>query len=173
MGASTINIFLTSFKERAKSTTMKKFDFRITQPATTHFIGKITVEAENKREAKKLIRRMSQKELENIADMFHTSDECDANGTIEVWDNGFEITSPSPRPSEAEISHAKETLKKAGYFMISWTTQDVIGRAEELKKKLSQKQLAEVVDSIERLHDATIGVNWDVIDEAIISIKIK
>lgn len=45
-----------------------------------------------------------------------------------------------------------------------WSIEDVIGRAEETDVKLTDKQAGDVLDYCYHEHDATIGMNWDVID---------
>lgn len=47
---------------------------------------------------------------------------------------------------------------------IKWSTIDIKDRAKELRKRISQKDAEQILDNIERKHDASIGVNWDVID---------
>lgn len=47
---------------------------------------------------------------------------------------------------------------------IVWTTDDVFSRAEDLGYTLTDKQAKQVLMLAKSNHDATIGINWDVID---------
>lgn len=50
----------------------------------------------------------------------------------------------------------------------NWSTEDVKSRsAEVFDVELREDQAREVIDIIEKNFDATVGVNWDIIDEAI------
>jgi len=54
---------------------------------------------------------------------------------------------------------------------ISWSTVDVLAKAEEMDVSLTEEQADEVLDMVERKHDASIGINWDVIEYWINEIK--
>lgn len=69
---------------------------------------------------------------------------------VQVYHGHWEITTITP-DDEKTIS-------------IKWSTVDVKERAKELRKRISQKDAETILDNIERKHDASIGVNWDVID---------
>jgi uncharacterized ubiquitin-like protein YukD len=47
---------------------------------------------------------------------------------------------------------------------IVWQTEDIIMRAEEREIKLTEKQADEILGLLDRKHDCSIGINWDVID---------
>lgn len=47
---------------------------------------------------------------------------------------------------------------------IRWSTEDVLGKAEEMDIELTEEQADVILDNIERYHDASIGINWDVIE---------
>ena len=47
---------------------------------------------------------------------------------------------------------------------VSWTTSDVLDRAEQKGITLSEDKAKEILQTILRRHDAEIGINWDVID---------
>lgn len=67
---------------------------------------------------------------------------------------------------EAEfLEHNEEYI---GSISIKWTVYDVLQRAGELNIPLSEKEAQIILKNISKLHDATIGVNWDVIDAAIL-----
>ena len=45
-----------------------------------------------------------------------------------------------------------------------WSESDVLGRAKELKKKITRKQAQEILDDIEQHHDAELGITWMTLD---------
>ena len=51
--------------------------------------------------------------------------------------------------------------------LIIWGAEDVTIRAEDLGVEVAPELVDEIIASIERSHDATIGVTWDTIDAAI------
>ena len=46
---------------------------------------------------------------------------------------------------------------------IKWSTEDVLAQADNLDLELTEEQADEILESLEDNHDATIGINWDVI----------
>lgn len=48
-------------------------------------------------------------------------------------------------------------------IQISWCTDDVIYQAEIMGIPLTEEQADAILDNVDRYHDATIGINWDVI----------
>lgn len=67
---------------------MEEFDFNVTQPASTYYNGKITIKAKNHKAAIEKIKKMSQKQLSILIYNWELADDTDANGNIEVWDDG-------------------------------------------------------------------------------------
>jgi len=65
---------------------------------------------------------------------------------------------------QAEAAH--EALRKhwTDKIAVIWCDDDVSGRAEERDMVISQKTAHEILEGILNRHDASIGVNWDVID---------
>lgn len=47
---------------------------------------------------------------------------------------------------------------------VSWSVDDVIGRAEDRDIKLTEDQALDILSLLESKHDCNIGINWDVID---------
>ena len=45
-----------------------------------------------------------------------------------------------------------------------WHVDDVITRAEEREQEIMHKEAEEIIQKMDHYHDATIGINWDVID---------
>lgn len=56
-------------------------------------------------------------------------------------------------------------------IVIKWHIDDVLMQAEKQKIKLTKKQAKSVLMLIKKSHDAEIGVNWQVINNAINIIK--
>jgi hypothetical protein len=46
---------------------------------------------------------------------------------------------------------------------IRWCTEDVLHLAEEMGYHISEEDADIILDDVERYHDASIGINWDVI----------
>lgn len=46
----------------------------------------------------------------------------------------------------------------------SWSIHDVIERAKEQDKEITESQAIEILARVKHGHDANIGVNWDVLD---------
>ena len=46
---------------------------------------------------------------------------------------------------------------------IKWCTQDILWQADNLDVELTEDQADDILESLENNHDATIGINWDVI----------
>ena len=68
------------------------------------------------------------------------------------------------KPTTEEIIRAKETLKKAGYINIFWSKHDIEDTAENMKKRLSEKDIDIIAEKIEKYHDANEGINWEIIE---------
>lgn len=47
---------------------------------------------------------------------------------------------------------------------ITWSTEDVISCAKEKGKRISKEKAREILAEVLHRHDASIGVNWDVIN---------
>ena len=63
---------------------MKQFEFRVTQELKGHYEGTIVIEAINKKEAKKIVKYLSQEDINEQADWTH-GDQYEGNvNTIEV-----------------------------------------------------------------------------------------
>ena len=58
-------------------------------------------------------------------------------------------------------------LKKMKTISIKWSTDDVLGVAENMEIKLTEKEADNILDQLYRLHDADLGINWLVIENYI------
>lgn len=47
---------------------------------------------------------------------------------------------------------------------IKWSTNDVLSRAEDMGAEITSEQADEILQNVFDNHDATIGVNWEVIE---------
>lgn len=47
---------------------------------------------------------------------------------------------------------------------IKWSTEDVLNKAQEMGIELTEKQADAILYNVEYYHDASVGINWDVIE---------
>lgn len=68
-----------------------------------------------------------------------------------------------------------QTLHKKGEHLcvIVWQADDVIMQANERGIKCSIKEADEILEAMERQHDATFGISWDTIDSHLADLKTK
>lgn len=52
-----------------------------------------------------------------------------------------------------------------------WYIEDIMAQAEEMDIALTKAEAISVMVFIAHTHDACIGINWDVIEEAIYNVK--
>lgn len=72
-----------------------------------------------------------------------------------------EVVETKPDP----ILDARELLRTKGYFVQNlWSYEDIIGCGEGMGHEISEEQALEIMELMGRRHDATIGVNWEVIE---------
>jgi len=71
----------------------------------------------------------------------------------------------SKDPKKA-IEEALKILEDEDRIYISWGTDDILQRAEDLEvePKISKEKAREILQEMERSHDATLGITWDTID---------
>jgi len=48
-----------------------------------------------------------------------------------------------------------------------WTEDDVIDKATQMNLVLTQYAVEEVLDRVDNEHDASVGINWDVLETTI------
>ena len=74
----------------------------------------------------------------------------------------------------SKTNKAIQTLKDAGYLMdICWQKDDIRHKAEELEMELTAEQVNQVAELLIDGHDANLGLNWDIMEDAIIAIYNK
>jgi len=61
------------------------------------------------------------------------------------------------------IEHLKSYKRDLPCALVIWTPCDVETITEELGVKLTAEEIEEVLRRMGKRHDATIGINWDVI----------
>ena len=54
--------------------------------------------------------------------------------------------------------------------MVLWYDEDIIQKAKDMGYVLSKDEVDEVLQYLDKYHDATIGINWDVIDTTIMEV---
>ena len=54
---------------------------------------------------------------------------------------------------------------------ITWSTKDILAKADELNIEITEKQADRLLDLIKHYHDAYIGINWQVIEEYLFSFE--
>jgi len=67
-------------------------------------------------------------------------------------------------PKENIEELAKILLKELGYLPTLWGIDDVKDQAEERGFEITDEQAWEVLERMDRRHDASIGITWDTID---------
>ena len=50
---------------------------------------------------------------------------------------------------------------------ITWHSDDVLDRAKNINIDITEQQAIDILQSIKSNHDASLGINWDVIDSHI------
>ena len=69
---------------------------------------------------------------------------------------------------EQEIEAAKELLAANGIQSQGlWSTEDIIGKAKEMKKRCSKKDARIILSDIEQNFDAEFGITWCTIEQAV------
>jgi len=70
---------------------------------------------------------------------------------------------------EEQRENIKAVMYEASKDMIfsTWSVDDIIDKAEMRNKRVSRKSARAILDNLEDRFDASIGINWDVIDEYI------
>jgi len=62
------------------------------------------------------------------------------------------------------IDKAIAMLSSPDMILIEWVTDDVHAQAKEKGLRISNEDARNLLADMERKHDASIGINWDVID---------
>lgn len=129
-----------------------------------------TVTFDNYNEFQKWVTKYIQEDWnEHSDDPFPETDDVDelieayqdANGYVrmmEYFSHDYEITS----------SFAMKVLEEEGYLPPMWCDEDIQHQAKaDLDRELTPEELKKVIYYLSDGHDAEIGINWDVISDAI------
>lgn len=68
-----------------------------------------------------------------------------------------------PRP-DSVIKHLQSFDPEVSIAYDIWQVADVIDRCKERGLKINEEQAEEVIEGMNSRKDATIGLNWDVMD---------
>ena len=60
--------------------------------------------------------------------------------------------------AKVSVENPEEIIK------VSWSLEDVMDRAEDRGTKITKARARKILAEMERKHDASIGISWDVID---------
>jgi len=63
----------------------------------------------------------------------------------------------------ANVTDFESQNKGSKTIAIKWSTEDVLWQAEQLDLELTEDQADDILESLENKHDASVGINWDVI----------
>lgn len=65
---------------------------------------------------------------------------------------------------EKAIKDAESGAEDPDEISVSWHIDDVIERAKERDIKVTEDEAREILQAVKKHHDASIGINWDVLD---------
>ena len=66
-----------------------------------------------------------------------------------------------------QVKRYEEEFKSGDAIAVVWLLDDVICTAEEMGYTLTEEQARDILAEISHRHDATIGINWEVIQSYI------
>jgi len=69
--------------------------------------------------------------------------------------------------NQEKINDALQVLRENNFVMVFWNEDDVRKSAEDLEIELTDDQITNILYNLEAKFDASIGINWDTIEEAI------
>uniref|UniRef100_A0A6M3JZE4 Uncharacterized protein n=1 Tax=viral metagenome TaxID=1070528 RepID=A0A6M3JZE4_9ZZZZ len=73
---------------------------------------------------------------------------------------------------QKHIEHLQRTYEQGDVIAVAiWVVDDVLTRAKERKIKITKKQAEDILSTIERHQDATLGITWDTLDCYIDDVK--
>ncbi len=64
-----------------------------------------------------------------------------------------------------------EELQDRGYIRVLWHRRDIEQTAENLGISLNEDDISFLIDDLESNHDASYGLNWDIITDRIFDIN--
>lgn len=82
----------------------------------------------------------------------------DKNVAYALAESGFDFSNLiTPGHLEQATNAAKDQILSV------WSIDDVLARAKDDEVEISNDQAREILGSLQKNHDATVGINWDVI----------
>jgi len=56
-----------------------------------------------------------------------------------------------------------------GNLVLTWSVDDIlsIGEDEEGNQRLSEDEAYDILESLDRWYDASVGINWDLIEQVV------
>jgi len=99
---------------------------------------------------------------------YHSGSIRDNKGNVIINMNretGMTSLPPSYRDDLAkEIIEMYNEKYNPEIVSFSWNIEDIIERAKDNDREVTTDQAIEILAIVKRQHDATIGINWDVLD---------
>lgn len=80
--------------------------------------------------------------------------------------NEFEVQNAS-KVKDIDTEELKNELVRRGYIRAFWMHDDIVVHSEGMGVALTDEDVIEIAEMIERYHDANVGINWDVIQSYI------
>ena len=62
-----------------------------------------------------------------------------------------------------KVKAVREKLNSGEIIFSEWSYKDVLIKAEEMSTTLTKEQAMEILSNVEHKHNASLGINWDVI----------
>jgi len=72
-----------------------------------------------------------------------------------------------------QIARLKKMNPEAEIASSIWTTDDVFSQAESIDVEITEEQAVEVIRIVQSKQDASIGINWEVIETHIYGVTSK
>ena len=67
----------------------------------------------------------------------------------------------------------EDSFRESKIIQITWSVEDVMEHAKTIGVEISEAEAMEILLQLYHSHDATVGINWDVIGNAITESKAK
>lgn len=90
------------------------------------------------------------------------------SGLYEESDSVYQTAQQVVKDSESDLDYAtRKHYSDTDRIILVWGIDDVIAKASDNGIELTDEEAWDILSHIESKHDASIGVNWDVIWEYI------
>jgi len=71
------------------------------------------------------------------------------------------------------LLHLRDYKPSDHIALIIWTTDDVMEKAKERHLEITQEEAEGIVDDLQENHDASQGISWNTIDDALDEVEDK